>query len=646
MRKPGRLSSATVTAALAVAAVTGCATLPTSGDVRLGALHGSGGNAGQVGVQILPVPPGLHWPPMQIVRGFLAASASSDNHYVVAREYLTPGYSRRWQPGWAATVLGVPDITQPQPAGRPLPGSPPGTWIDVTSKYVAKMTTAAPYEAGNLVVSSGPNDYQFRLTDDNGHYRISDIYLNGHPTSPTILLLTQPDFERDYQTRNLYFFPAGGTSAHTLIPDPVPVPLQATGAQEVRGLVRSLFSSPPGTSWLNGAAVTAFPGPVPMRVRVVGGIKAIVNLGGKAAKAGQARLSRMAAQIYATLTSSPYSPSPASQIQSVVLEVNNRVVRQPLPPPYANWIPRVGAGSPAGQLYFQDTAAELPAPAVETLKDGKPVSVSLPGGVGGAPFTAMAVTPGPPSQAVLAGCVGDKLYLMPRWQGGTQVSRILPANCTSLSWDSSRNLWLTAGGNAYKIPGAGTAGHVGPVTVVYCPACSGTRSTSLAIGMLRIAPDEVRVAMIVHTRSSSQVMIGAISSGPSFTYVGNCGVSCGGKGAGRTTKLVPVGTDVPNPSAVAWLDPDHLLVLDHGGSAAAQIYEVPLNGGPSTPLATPRYAQWLAASWPESGSLPQVVVGVTGSRPGSQSEILTFIAGLFNRGWSTVAKGTLPVLPG
>lgn len=649
MRKRSWRTPAATSALVVAMVASGCASLPAGGIVQLKTLHGSDGGSAQ-GVQVLPVPPGPDWSAKQIVRGFLAVSASFDPSHRIAKEYLTPTYERQWKPGWAATVIGAQPAIRNQPAPRhPLPGSSQDVVINVTSPYVARMTTTAlPYEAGNLVVSPERTQYQFLITNESGHNRISGINLNGRPTSPRILLMTQPDFDRDYQTRNLYFFPLGtryfqaGASAKMLIPDPVPIPLQATGVQAVRGLVTSLFNPPPDASWLSGAATTAFPSvprnvPVPMSVRIVGGIKAVIDLSGAAAKASPAQLRRMAAQLYATLTSSPYSASPAAQIQSVVLKVNHHVVSQPLPPPYANWIPRAGTSS--DQLYFQGPA-ELPAPAVETVKNGKLVPVPLPGELGGAAFDEIAVSPGPAKWAVLAGCAAKRVYLLPQWQGGKVISRTLPADCTSLSWDTHGNLWLSAGKGAFVIRGAGPGGRApvshggavgtaGPVTKVCFLTCAPSGSTAPTIAKLRVAPDGVRVAMIVQSGSSSQVVLSAITSNPSYVYIG-------------AAKPMRLGSDISDPGALAWLDSDHLLVLDHAGMVNSRIYEVPLSGGSSTQIATPRYAKWLAASWPDADHLPRVVVGITGP----QSQVLSFNAGLLNRGWSQVAKGTTPALPG
>ena len=55
------------------------------------------------------------------------------------------------------------------------------------------------------------------------------------------LLLTQSDFQRVYQSRDLYFLTQSGD---TLVPDPVFVPQQATNTELATGLVQALLQDP------------------------------------------------------------------------------------------------------------------------------------------------------------------------------------------------------------------------------------------------------------------------------------------------------------------------------------------------------------------------------------------------------------------
>lgn len=626
----------TAGSALLIAVALGaCASLPTNGGIRLKTLHGSG-NQPQGGVQVLPVPPGADWNPGQIVRGFLAASASFADRHAAARQYLTASFAKRWKPGWAATIIGPPDVHK-APATQHLitaGGGSPAVQVTVTSKYLAvmKTTTTVRYEASNVVVSATPARYTFTLTQNGGAWRIADIN-QGNKLVNTLLLLTKSDFERDYLPRNLYYFAAGQgwpKSQIPLIPEPVYLPQQASSSQGVRGIVRSLLSPPPVSSWLYAAARTAFPKGTKLigEPQVIGGITAVVDLGGAAAKASKAQLTRMAAQLYWSLTASPYTPATGNQIRLVVLKVKHRVVSTLPPPLDASWVPR---GHP-GRLYFQEMGPGGGAVARRATVKGS-IPANTPGGLGNGPLTAMAVTPGPADQAVLAACRGNTVYLVPQWAGTHVVSQRLPSPCTSLSWDGSRNLWVTGSKGISVLPGSGRGSPAKPdVDPVGCLAsgCSGTATS------LQVAPDGVRVAMILQTgksATSARIMMGAISKSGAAYFVGQGG------------KLVRVGSDIPDPIALTWLDPDHLLVLGRSGNRT-QLYEVPLNGSSSTSVPSPQGVTSITASWPDPGVLPRIVLGIGGDEA-SPAKILVSNAGLLDRGWSVLAKGaTTPVFPG
>jgi hypothetical protein len=631
-------------AAIAVLAVTiataGCASLPRSGTIGISSLHGSGG-AAPAPVVVVPVSPGRDWSPTQIVQGFLAASASFANDYGVARTYLTPGYSKYWHPGWAATVVSQPAISL---ASQPtqLSTGPLDSQVNVKSQYLATMNTntSTQYGAGNVRVSIGPHLYAFALTRRYGGWRISDIYHNNEQAHPSLLLLTQTDFERVYEPRNLYYRPAGSAAPGSLVPEPVYIPALAPAREAVVGMVTSLLSAPLATSsWLSSAVTTAFPKKTKLLSAQVIGVNAVVNLGGAALKTGQQQRQAMAAQLFWTLTTSPYATAAPDQIRSVTLEFAGREWKRPLLPGYdPDGVPH----AQAADLYFQVPSGS-PAPGIKFVADvrkppsGGPATLSLPAGTGSGPFTAIAVSPGPQSPAVLAGCRGKTVYLIPQRPGAVVVTRQLAAACTSLSWDVSGNLWVAAGGLGYELPRAGLGGAAKPPVV---PAVCPTLPDGASISSLRVAPDGIRVAMIVRLHSGTTEVLTAaisISKNAGFTYLGQ-------------SSLVQVGSDIAHPVALAWLDPNNLVVLDRSGGHS-RLYEVPLNGGSSTALATPDGAISVTASSPGPNALPRLVVASSG-RHGTPGIIWISGPGL-NRGWNYLARvgsapevGGTPAFPG
>jgi hypothetical protein len=611
------------------ATMAACANLPTSGTIQVNTLPGAGG-PGQGGVQMIPSGPAKGMSPVDIVDGFMQASAGYDPHHNIAREYLTQGkhgFARRWRPGWAATIVDSPSIRwQHTNFGRIVEqggGSP--VQVNVTSSHVSFLRTAGRYQAGSVVVKPSSTKFEFELTQVAAQWRINSVYENSAKASPTLLLLTKPDFERQYESRNLYFYPANG-QGNTLVPDPVYIPAQV-GNRGIRGLVQTLLSPVFGGGWLFGAARTAFPpGTKLLDAQVVGGITAVVDLGGAARKASAAQRQRMEAQLYSSLVLEPYPAEAANPIRSVVLKVNGRQV-PPSPQAYSRWVPR----GPSGPLYFQMPASPLgPAVAVLRVKKSQTGSVPLPKALAGQTFTSMAVSTAPVGSAVLAGCRGNTLYLMPQAAHAGRVITVgLGSACTSLSWDNAGNLWVVSRMQIYVIQGAGSEPPAHPVlTGVLSPTLEKAHIQSM-----QMAPDGVRAALLIRSGTSSRIRIAAISmNSGQYTYVA------------QNSQLLRVGTDVPDPISLTWLDPDHLLVLSQNGQDKTELFEVPLNGGQSTPIATPRGAVCVAASWPR-GPDPTMAVAIapTATSPGAIQLTKT---GPLNPDWHQVAKGVTPVFPG
>jgi Lipoprotein LpqB beta-propeller domain/Sporulation and spore germination len=604
-----------------------CANLPTSGTIQVGKLHGSGG-AGPGGVQLIPAGPSKGMSPKDIVQGFMQASAGYDPHHAIAKEYLTQGkhgFARRWRPGWAATIVDHPnpEVTNLGRIVEQGGGTP--AQVTVSGRHISYLRTAGRYQAGSVVVLPSATTFSFELTQVEGQYRISGITVNGKPASPTLLLLTRPDFERQYESRNLYFYPARGSN-DTLVPDPVYIPAQV-GTRGIRGLVQTLLKPEFGGGWLFGAAKTAFPpGTKLLGAQVVGGITAVVDLGGAAKKTSREQRQRMEAQLYSSLALQSYPADAVNPITSVVLKVDGRQV-PPSSHSYVRWVPR----GPKAPLYFQmPVGPRGPGVAALRAKKSQNGSVPLPKALAGRTFSSMAVSQKPTGTAVLAGCRGNFLYLMPQAQADKVIRMRLGSPCTSLSWDGAGNLWVVSTMQISVITGAGTEPPSHPVlSGVLAPTLDKARIQSM-----KVAPDGVRAALLISVGQSSRIRIAAISkNGGQFTYVA------------QNTQLLRVGTDVPHPISLAWLDPDHLLVLSQNGPRKTQLYEVPLNGGQSAPIPTPRGTKSVAASWP-SGPDPTMAVAIAPTAASPNGVIQLSKTGPLNPDWHVVAKGVTPVFPG
>ena len=159
-----------------------------------------------------------------------------------------------------------------------------------------------------------------------------------------------------------------------------------------------------------------------------------------------------------------------------------------------------------------------------------------------------------------------------------------------MSWDARGDLWVTADGIVWMLPPNG-----GSATPVDVPVPAGDDVTDFMV-----APDGVRVVMIVRDGPNSHVEVGAV------THSGQAVMMQGGP--------VTIGAGIPQPDALSWYGTDDVIVLaDSDSSSSAQLYEVPLNGGPPTVIATPGDAVSVTATSPE-GTVADIAIGLPGAK--------------------------------
>jgi hypothetical protein len=536
---------------------------------------------GQDYLQLIPSPPGPTWDPTQIVLGFLTATASFADHYAIARQYLLPQIQSSWNPGIAVTVVAAPltvkTTSRPQqqpPAG----GTTVAVRVRVSGQQVASLTANGQYLSTQGKTQFTPRT--FDLVNVNGKWRISN------PPSP--LLLDEPDFQRVYQPRNLYF-PA--VSGQALVPDPVFVPLQATSVDVAGRLVNSLQSNPQG--WLSGAAQTAFPAGTRLLGKVtINAGTATVDLGGAAATARKAVLGQMMAQLLWTLAG---PSSGQSAIQSVELETDGH------PRQSATWsggqpqtgqpgliVPQEPAKAPLYASGSHGVVQLLAGPSPSATLSATPV----PGQAGDmrVPFGPIAVSP---DKGYVAGITrsGSAVYYGAIGRGAKLAKWSRGGGFTSISWDTHDDLWVAGSDGVWVLGPAGSSSPLGGL-----PHGS-------VISQLRFAPDGVRVAMIVHSSTGAQLLLGAIER-----------VAGGGVALGSPT--VSIGTDVLDPTQLTWYDANNLIVLS-ASSTGPLLQEVPVNGGSSIPIVTDPDTLSISAAGPAN----PLVAGVTRGRLALTSNI-------------------------
>jgi hypothetical protein len=577
--EPGRVATALGAAALLAVTAAGCVSMPNGGPVLPYAVSPSGNGQAQPYLQFVPQPPIPNAEPADIVRGFLAASASFVGQQRVAREYLTPEASHAWRPGWSAIVFRNGPNVQHVVSTRISPSaheklsatasaSPRPTRQPTATSSRAANTRSTVTVGGTVEASlSGPGTYAVPRPTPKGHstYSYDLIMYHGQwriSRAPDTLLLTHTEFDADYQLRNLYFFDPSGQH---LVPDPVYVPSQATQEDLVNGLVQDLIAQPTGDWLANGATQTAFPKGTRQLGRVtVDGSTASVNLGGAIAHSQTAVKLQVSAQLLWTLNGAGQG---AQQVQSVALSVNGI----PFVPPNAQGNPVQGIRSPAHQaykpivgppdndFYYIDSHGQL------LHKDG--LSASKPALVAriGTGYRSLAVSPDGDYFAVLRDGV---VYTAPMGSGKLTL-RDGGSGFTSLSWDRNDNLWAAGPMNVVMLPATPKPnGGSSPVAVVQYPSdtCPGTTG---GVTELRIAPDGVRVALVIagqqpmlafgaivvqdQSRAGQQQFLVQVNLSPFFV--------CGQPGAFRS---------------LSWYGTDDVFALAQDGTA---LTEYPVNGG-------------------------------------------------------------------
>lgn len=562
VRARARIALATGAVAGTVLA-SGCATIPTSGPPQSTPAPPPGGNITNCcGLIVKGWQPGLA--PGQLVKNFLLASASFAHDHAIARGYLTPAASKLWKPGSKVTILAQTPKVVILPHGVVGAESNRVQRVQVSGQKIATLDPSGQY----IPVSSGGSsqNLDFTLGMTGGRLLITALPPGAGEVSHELLLTTDL-FHLVYRSYNLYFHARRGG---VLVPDPVFVPADSTNPDTT--LVDDLLRDPKG--WLSGAAVSAFPhGSRLVRVTVVPGLPA-----GKTAiidvhlPSGISRsaIGPMAEQVVWTLTTSAYNPPLA---QAVELRVNGRLWSPPgsqgvvlTTADFHDHAPRAHSNAP---LYFVRKNG-----GVSVLTSRASHSTAVPGqaGTGQIPLDKVAVSPDGKYLAGLAG-QGTVIYTSnlsvaaqhPDSPAAELQTRLKGSSLTAPSWDNSDDLWVAGrvGGSQgiWVLPGGG-----GQAMKVNLPDTVNGPVTGL-----RVAPDGVRIALIVGRGAAAHILLGSIVRGAGgFSIMGT----------------VPLGPGLTGVTALTWYNRDRLLAITQEKSGS-RLWDVLANGDRSPSVAGP-----------------------------------------------------------
>ncbi|ADB30721.1 hypothetical protein Kfla_1626 [Kribbella flavida DSM 17836] len=230
-RRAGLVAAALAALMLA----TGCATVPTKGEIRRDSKEGpAAAGGGMVGVKAQS--PRRNMNPQAIVNGFVEAM-SDFGGYEVAREYLTPEAAAQWKPETRISVYDQSSTKAITPATKnvfrlraPLVGT-----IDQRGSWSSAPRTSTV-------------SFDFRVTQVDGQYRVASV--------PPGVFLGSNQLELRLEPFALYF---ANRERNMLVPDPIFLPRDLPAGQNATQLIQQLLKGP--TSRLgNGAGTAAPPG--------------------------------------------------------------------------------------------------------------------------------------------------------------------------------------------------------------------------------------------------------------------------------------------------------------------------------------------------------------------------------------------------
>jgi hypothetical protein len=569
-----------------VASLAGCVSIASGGPVVSSTVTQGPSGQGQQYMQLIPKAPVAGWDPKEIVEGFLAASASS-GYRQIARQYLAPRAT--WDPTWSAIVYSQgPNVNPPvyqsnAPRKKPAKGAAKQTApVAATVTIGGKVQAILSQTGGYAVPDASARAYgqpTFDLVKVGGQWRIK--------SAPTELLLNSLLFNLDYQLRNLYFFDQA-TDAY-LVPDPAYVPLQATPRDLVTGLVNDLIH-PPG-DWLSpNATLSAFPDGTRLIDVTVPGETAMVNLSIPIAKGTDVtKLNKqISAQLLYTLTGSGQA---GSVVKSVELSVNG----VPWSPPDSqeNPVQQLNQadhppGPPSGasnEFYYVDSTGWL---VEQEVAHGAPAGAPTRIVHLGKGYSQIAVSPGPPGSQYLAALTSaGALYAGPL---GGRLTRQHGTGYLSISWDPEDDLWANTASQVWQLPGPDNPGQpFGQPVPVPVTVQNSDGTTNLGpFTALRVAPDGVRMAIIVQSATQGSVLnFGAINY-PQSTRASQQSV---------LIKLSPFTFSQAGSAAfesVSWYGPNDVITLSAPNQA---LTEYPVNGGSSTAMPSPVHIASITASY-------------------------------------------------
>lgn len=263
-------------AILLIAAVSGCATLPVAGPVRIGPDLAPATDVDSF--YYSPALPSEDASQSEIVNGFIAAGTGPQNDYAVAREYLSESLRSVWNPNQEVLIQrATPKLTFTD-----------GGIAQLEIQVSAKIDANGKYESFPVGTT---RILEFAFTEQDGQWRLSQ--------APDATVLIRPVFDVVFRGYSIYFL---DRQQRYLVPELRFFP--ATPATGTR-MVNALLEGP--SNWLRPAVISAIPSGTRLSIDAVTVEKsvALVDLTARALVASRTDRSLIKAQLEATLSQLP-----------------------------------------------------------------------------------------------------------------------------------------------------------------------------------------------------------------------------------------------------------------------------------------------------------------------------------------------------
>jgi hypothetical protein len=263
-------------AVLLLASLTGCATLPVSGPVRIGPDLEPPSDS--TSFYYSPATPVDGASETEILAGFLAAGTAPQNDYAIAREYLSESIRATWNPNQELLIQrSTPQVTLTDSGVA---------FVEV--EVTARVDANGRYET---LPAGSTRTLEYTFSEQAGQIRIS--------SAPDVTIVIRPVFDVVFRSYSVYFLDHAKSA---LVPELRWFPANpATGTK----LVNALLAGP--SDWLKPAVVSAIPAGTVLSLDAVTVQEevALVDLSARALVASLSDRSLMKAQLVATLSQLP-----------------------------------------------------------------------------------------------------------------------------------------------------------------------------------------------------------------------------------------------------------------------------------------------------------------------------------------------------